>query len=105
MRIIDGDALRGVMYHEAFDTDSDMQRWDSGCWIRYKMFEKAIDNAPTVDAVEVVRCRECVYYKDAEFNVFTSHDKWCTYVMNSSYYREPDEYCSKGERREDGNNN
>ena len=54
---------------------------------------------------ELVRCRECVYYKDAEFNVFTSHDKWCTYVMNSSYYREPDEYCSKGERREDGNNN
>ena len=53
MKLIDGDALRGVMYHEAFETDSDMQRWDSGCWIRYKMFENAIDNAPTIDAVPV----------------------------------------------------
>lgn len=47
-RLIDADALRAQMYHEAFETDTDMQRWDSGCWIRYKMFENAIDNAPTI---------------------------------------------------------
>lgn len=49
MRLIDADALRAQMYHEAFETDTDMQRWDSGCWIRYKMFENAIDNAPTIE--------------------------------------------------------
>ena len=49
MRLIDADALQDVLYHEAFETDSDMQRWDSGCWIRYKMFENAIDNAPTIE--------------------------------------------------------
>jgi hypothetical protein len=48
MRLIDADALRAKMYHEAFETDTDMQRWDGGCWIRYKMFENAIDNAPTI---------------------------------------------------------
>lgn len=48
MRLIDADALTNAMYHEAFETDSDMQKWDSGCWIRYKMFEKHIANAPTV---------------------------------------------------------
>ena len=47
-RLIDAGELRGAMYHEAFEKDSDMQRWDSGCWIRYKMFEKAIETAPTV---------------------------------------------------------
>lgn len=47
-RLIDADELRAAMYHEAFEKDSDMQRWDSGCWIRYKMFEKAIETAPTV---------------------------------------------------------
>ena len=52
MRPIDADALRDAMYHEAFETDSDMQRWDSGCWIRYKMFEKAIESAPTIDPVK-----------------------------------------------------
>ena len=51
MRLIDADAFEKSMYHEAFETDSDMQRWDSGCWIRYKMFENAIENFPTADAV------------------------------------------------------
>ena len=48
MRLIDADALSDALYHEAFETDTDMQRWDSGCWIRYKMFENARDNAPTI---------------------------------------------------------
>lgn len=54
MRLIDADKLRETMYHEAFETDTDMQKWDSGCWIRYKMFENAIENAPTIEA-ETVR--------------------------------------------------
>lgn len=49
MRLIDADVLRERMYHDAFEMDSDMQKWDGGCWIRYKMFENAIDDAPTVE--------------------------------------------------------
>lgn len=49
MRLIDADALRDAMYHEAFETDSDMQKWDSGCWIQYKMFQNQIENAPTIE--------------------------------------------------------
>lgn len=49
MRLIDADALSEMMYHEAFETDSDMQKWDSGCWIRYKMFENCIDAQPTIE--------------------------------------------------------
>ena len=40
-------ALRQGMYHEAFEVDSDMQKWDGGCWIRYKLFEKIIDIMPS----------------------------------------------------------
>lgn len=47
-RLVDGDALRDRMYHEAFETDTDFQRWDSGCWIRYKMFEQIEETAPTI---------------------------------------------------------
>lgn len=47
-RCIDADALRAKMYHEAFETDTPMQKWDSGCWIRYKMFERMEENAPTI---------------------------------------------------------
>ena len=49
MRLIDADALNERMYHDAFETDSDMQKWDSGCWIRYMMFERAIKDAPIIE--------------------------------------------------------
>ena len=52
-KYIDADELRARMYHEAFETDSDMQRWDSGCWIRYKMFENALKQMPAADVAEV----------------------------------------------------
>lgn len=50
--LIDRDALSAAMYHEAFETDSNMQRWDSGCWIRYKMFENKRNDAPVVIPAE-----------------------------------------------------
>ena len=51
-RLIDANALRQTMYHEAFETDSPMQKWDSGCWIRYKMFENIEESAPTIIEAE-----------------------------------------------------
>lgn len=51
-RYIDADALRKKMFHEAFEKDSQDQKWDSGCWIRYHMFENAVDSIPTADVVE-----------------------------------------------------
>ena len=62
MRLIDADALRQRMYHEAFETDTDMQKWDSGCWIRYKLFENCIESATTISPDEVrgvVHCKDC----------------------------------------------
>lgn len=55
MKLIDADALSRAMYHEAFETDGDWQRWDSGLWIRYKMFENALESAPTIEAVPARR--------------------------------------------------
>lgn len=53
MRLIDADKLSADMYHEAFEKDSDMQKWDSGCWIRYKMFENVLKAQPTVEAPDI----------------------------------------------------
>ena len=55
MKLIDADELSKEMYHEAFETETDMQRWDSGCWIRYKMFENKIADAPTVCDIDAIR--------------------------------------------------
>ena len=47
-KYIDADDFRRQMYEEVFEKDSDMQRWDSGCWIRYKLFENVLDKQPAV---------------------------------------------------------
>ena len=38
------DDVRRAMYHQCFecDNDEDMQKWDSGNWFRYKLFENVI---------------------------------------------------------------
>lgn len=45
--IISRQKLKDAMYHEAFEKDSDDQKLDSGCWIRYRMFERIINSIPT----------------------------------------------------------
>lgn len=69
MRLIDADALRERMYHDAFEMDSDMQKWDGGCWIRYKMFESAIDDAPTIEPQQWIPVTERLPYKDGIYLV------------------------------------
>lgn len=76
MRLIDADALSHEMYVKAFIEDSNMQRWDGGCWIRYKMFERAIKNAPTIssktghiiDPIPYGYCSVCGFLMDARDN-------------------------------------
>ena len=51
-RLIDAYELSRKMYEEAFIKDSDFQRWDSGCWIRYKMFENALNDTATIIEAE-----------------------------------------------------
>ena len=46
--LIDRNVLKTKMFQEAFESDTDMQKWDSGCYIRYKLFEKVVDSIPTV---------------------------------------------------------
>ena len=47
------------MYYEAFDNNvsymKNMAKWDSGLWIRYKLFENVIETIPSVDVVEPKR--------------------------------------------------
>ena len=48
-RYIDYDELMTTMYYEAFENndsyneENPMAKWDSGLWIRYKLFENVMD--------------------------------------------------------------
>ena len=52
-RLIDADALDRAMYHKSFEVDDGRNVWNSGLWIRYKIYEEASREAPTIDAVPV----------------------------------------------------
>lgn len=57
---------------------------------------KALKDAPTVDAVEVVRCRDCVYWDGR------GYDGRCEAPNNGLIrdYTNYDDFCSYGERKE-----
>ncbi len=66
----------------------------------YSLFDKSgfarlhvadIDTIPRVDAVEVVRCREC-----------KSYDEECGYCESMGFTCKFDDFCSYGEKRING---
>ena len=94
----------------------------SACWVEdvLEMLE-----GDAVDAVEVVRCKDCKHFKPAHFKAddgtetpwdetFSFDDRSdgiyhggrCRHDRNTAYgekdmaYRKPDDFCSYGERRE-----
>ena len=82
MRLIDADALI-EKYHKT-------TVWDS--WVE-------INCAPTIDAVHVVRCKECKYYKmvyalDREDGMRCIRERYTRDVTDN-------DFCSYGERRAD----
>lgn len=82
-RPIDAEAL-GInkAKREIFNDPKYADGWNSAI--------EVINNAPTVDAVPVVRCKDCFFYHDD-----------CSCGWNGSTGWAPDDYCSYGERMED----
>ena len=56
---------------------------------------KQISEAPTIDAVPVVRCRECKYrFKN------NGHGKSGCPIIDANIWMDDDDFCSYGERKE-----
>ena len=63
---------------------------------------KQISDAPTVDAVPVVRCRECVHWKPTGSKAGNSFSDM-EYIGGcefTKYCRRESDFCSYGERKE-----
>ena len=82
-RLIDADALQRAMYHAAFETDNDMQKWDSGLWIRYKMFENCIDNIPTIEPMQWIPVKERL--PEAGVSVIVTSKNGYVYTSNIAH--------------------
>lgn len=101
MRLIDADALKRCIGCEdavKYGNKSPEQQHDS--YSTMMMYEIAdyIDDAPDIDAVPVVRCKDCVHWRQ-EVDCGCGRIHWyCTYMRKG---KKPDEYCSRGEKKED----
>ena len=75
-RLIDANAL---LRHKRKMSGADFggEFWDEA------VLASDIENAPTVDAVEVVRCKDCKHRYS---------DSWCEYVDDDDNF-----YCARGE--------
>lgn len=51
-------------------------------------------NAPTVDAVPVVRCKDCRWHEDEEPGMV-----WCSHIVSS--WMEEEDFCSMGKRMDE----
>ena len=83
-RLIDANAL--ISYMDECSKESRFR-------VYYGYAKSFIDDAPTVDAVPVVRCRDCKHFKRNLEN-----DTYCSSV-NGLTDPEEDDFCSYGERR------
>ena len=61
--------------------------------------QHVIDSAPAVDAVEVVRCEDCVHYDNTPYD-------WVgpRYCECLGCYRQSDFYCAYGKKRKADSN-
>lgn len=89
MRLINAEHLK----KRATDLDDD-------CWDYYGQstadFLEYIDNEPTVDAIEIVRCKDCIYWQDNNGGYPHIMCRW-----NTDETPDEDDYCSWGERRDE----
>lgn len=59
----------------------------------------SLADVQTVDAVHVVRCRECLYYEKGK-----SYEPYCNHPTHGIPYSNDDDFCSYGEPKDgDGN--
>ena len=88
-RLIDANAL--ISYIDECSQESRFR-------VYYGYAKSFIDDAPTVDAVPVVRCRECNHCDPENYH--------CDHPMSTAapLRRKPDDFCSYGERKDGADN-
>ena len=86
MRIIDADALGVGRCSKDILPAAYCAGWNG--------LIELIEKAPTIDAVPVVRCRECIAYTPVDDNTGK-----CVFLIGKHQYVVPDGYCYLGERK------
>ena len=97
MRLIDADALLELVQFR-LPIDNYNAEVISGC---VNISRRLIENAPTIDAVSVVRCAECKYWLCVEDGVGDCTNRRFHLDGCADPSMKMDDFCSCGERRSD----
>ena len=94
MRLIDADALKKKLIYFEIEFD------DGHHEIHYAYKEKDVDDAPTIDAVPVIRCKDCRYSRDE----YGDGDCYCKRSGRELQWigRRWDFFCAAGRKKGDG---
>ena len=95
MRLIDADALIPMMKYATTDNEIGVFPIRIG----FDAIKRVIDDAPTIDAVDVVRCKDCKWWQDSEVGVVEC--PICTRIHDMVFEMGAYDHCSKGKRREE----
>ena len=104
MRLIDADALMDVIRQHEYRLATKQGSIDYGMFTLG--IQQAVDEQQTIDAVPVVRCRECKYWKPSGSKAGNSFSDM-EYIGGcefTNYYRTESDFCSYGERKEGADN-
>ena len=93
VRLIDANSILDDFLKRYTEMERDGKLVFAACEIKQD-FADMISNAPTVDAAEVVRCKDCA----------VPHNKYTGRPMLNGLVTPPDFYCPFGERKEGANN-
>lgn len=97
-RLIDADALLDEFLNRYTEREMEGNLVFAACEIKQD-FADMISDATTVDAVEVVRCKDCKYrFKN------NGHSRDGCPIIDANIWMDGDDFCSHGERK-DGNGN
>lgn len=97
MRPIDADALMDVIKQHEYRLATKQGSIDYGMFTLG--IQQAVDEQPTVDAVPVVRCKDCKHYKPQKKSAHWEHRaNYCNRIVTIKV--QPDDFCSYGEREE-----
>lgn len=92
MKLIDGTALLKYFTVSVSGTRYPIRDCDNFLIdVHLKDVQERIRKAPAIDAVPIVRCKDCKYRDDVSAQTHV----WCAQMQD-------DDFCSRGEKREKG---
>ena len=95
MRLIDADAVYKILESceiRKATIGNPLTDWEYGYTCGIERAESEIECAPTIDAVPVIRCKDCIWNREKE---------WVDCYMSGMHGRNVKNFCSRAERKEE----